>query len=58
MLQNIQSWPYQPQWTTNLTMWNNLTPGFLTGTGAPLTNVDTANLAQSSRFYRLLIRQP
>jgi len=47
---------YQPQWTTNFTVWNNLSSGFLSGTGGSITNLDTTASGQPPRFYRLLIR--
>jgi uncharacterized protein YkwD len=48
---------YQPQWTSDLQTWNNLTPNALTGTGSNLTFLDTGP-ASPARFYRLRITRP
>jgi len=48
---------YQPQCTTNLTVWTGLTNGFLRGTGATMTYVDSV-FGQAGKLYRLQIRQP
>jgi hypothetical protein len=50
---------YVPQWTTNLTTWNDLVAGSLTGTGAEMTFTNGLTPAGTAyRFFRLIARSP
>ncbi|NLH85264.1 MAG: hypothetical protein GX450_07585, partial [Verrucomicrobia bacterium] len=49
---------YQPLWSTNFQVWNNLTANPLNGTGTNLTCLDVGATAHERRFYRLQVIQP
>jgi uncharacterized protein YkwD len=49
---------YQPQWSTDLVSWNNLTNGFMSGTGSTLTFVDSITTFPVAKFYRLMVQKP
>jgi hypothetical protein len=48
---------YQPQCSTNMTVWTGLTNGFLHGTGGTMSYTDSAS-GPGGKLYRLQIRQP
>jgi hypothetical protein len=63
-LNMLLQWPsavgqqYQPQYTTNLVSWFNLTPNSQAGTGSPLSYTDSSAAGAGARFYRLLVWRP
>ena len=48
---------YQPQWSTNMSVWTGLAPNFIRGTGGPMTYTDPIPVG-GRRMYRLQIRRP
>jgi hypothetical protein len=48
---------YQPQCSTNMTVWTGLTNGFLRGTGGTMSYSDSVS-GPGGKLYRLQIRQP
>jgi len=48
---------YQPQCSTNMTVWTGLTNGFLRGTGGTMSYTDSVS-GPGGKLYRLQIHQP
>ncbi len=60
----VLTWPsetgleYQPQSTTNFSIWTSLTTNYQSGSGSNLTWTDAGALTSKGKFYRLVIRRP